>query len=187
MKAALWLRVSTTEQDERNQLPALEKFAAHHGHQVTARYELEDSAWQAKDNGEYRAALKRAMDDAWRGEFSVIIVWALDRITREGAEGALRIIRQFRERGCVVLSVQESWLNGSPEVQDVLIAFAGWMAEQESRRRSERVKAGIARRKASGQSFGGRAPGAKDKRPRRTGGYRAAWGEGGNRRGASHS
>ena len=102
MKAALWLRVSTTEQDERNQLPALEKFAAHHGHEVTPRYELEDSAWQAKDNGEYRAALKRAMDDAWRGEFSVIIVWALDRITREGAEGALRIIRQFRERGCMV-------------------------------------------------------------------------------------
>ena len=67
------------------------------------------------------------------------------------------------------------------------MAFAGWMAEQESRRRSERVKAGIARRKASGQSFGGRTPGAKDKRPRRTGGYRAASGEGGNRRGAGHS
>jgi DNA invertase Pin-like site-specific DNA recombinase len=57
----------------------------------------------------------------------------LDRITREGAEGALRLIRQLRERGCTLVSVQESWLNGSPEVQD---SFAGWMAQQESARHS---------------------------------------------------
>jgi hypothetical protein len=25
------------------------------------------------------------------------------------------VFRQFRQRGCVVLSVKESWLNGSPE------------------------------------------------------------------------
>jgi hypothetical protein len=35
-------------------------------------------------------------------------------------------------RRCTVVSVQESWLNGSAEVQDVLVAR--WMAEQESRR-----------------------------------------------------
>ena len=47
-----------------------------------------------------------------------------------------------------MVSVKESWLNGSPEIQDVLVAFAGWMAEQESARRSERIKAGLARRKS---------------------------------------
>jgi putative DNA-invertase from lambdoid prophage Rac len=92
-----------------------------------------------------------------------------------GAEGALKIIRQFRERGCLVLSVQESWLNGSPEVQDVLVAFAGWMAQQESARRSERIKAGLARRRAEGKPVGGRKPGSKDRKPRRTDGYVAAW------------
>jgi DNA invertase Pin-like site-specific DNA recombinase len=46
--------------------------------------------------------------------------------------------------------VRESWLNGSPEVQDVLVAFAGWMAQMESRRKSERIKAGLARRQAEG-------------------------------------
>ena len=52
-----------------------------------------------------------------------------DRIVRDdesGAEAALRIFRQFRQRGCMVVSVRESWLNGSPEVQDILIASAGW-------------------------------------------------------------
>jgi putative DNA-invertase from lambdoid prophage Rac len=104
----------------------------------------------------------------------VIVVWALDRIAHEGAEDALRVIRQFKDRGCTVLSVQESWLNGSPEVQDVLVAFAGWMANQESKRKSERIRAGIARRRAEGKQVGGRKPGSKDCRPRQTAGYAAA-------------
>jgi DNA invertase Pin-like site-specific DNA recombinase len=66
--------------------------------------------------------------DAHAGKFSVLVVWALDRIVREGAEDALRIFRQFRQRGCVVVPVRESWLNSAPQLQDVLIAFAGWMA-----------------------------------------------------------
>jgi DNA invertase Pin-like site-specific DNA recombinase len=100
---------------------------------------------------------------------------ATDRITREGAEGALRILRKFRERNCSVISVKESWLTGSSEVQDVLVAFAGWMAAQESNRRSERIRAGLARRKADGLPLGGRVRGSKDKTPRRTEGYKQAW------------
>ena len=52
----------------------------------------------------------------------------LDRIVRDDESGAgatLRIFRRFRPRGCMVVSVRESWLNGSPQVQDVLIASAG--------------------------------------------------------------
>ena len=38
-------------------------------------------------------------------------------------------------------------------------AFAGWMAERESARRGERIKAGLARRQAEGKPVG-RQPGA---------------------------
>jgi DNA invertase Pin-like site-specific DNA recombinase len=105
------------------------------------------------------------------------IVWALDRIVRDdegGAEAALRIFRQFRQRGCTVVSVKESWLNGAPEVADILIAFAGWMAERESARRSERIKAGLAKRSAEGKPVG-RQPGSSDKKPRKRSGYVARW------------
>ena len=172
--AAAWLRVSDREQEAGNQEPAIEKFAAHHGLDITARFRLEgESAFAAAS--EYRKALKEALDAAWRGEFEVIIVWALDRITREGAEGALRLIRQFRERGVTLVSVQEPWLNGSPEIVDVLVAFAGWMGQQESRRKSERIRAGIARAKAEGRPVGGRKPGSRDRKPRDPAAYRAAW------------
>ena len=70
--------------------------------------------------------------------------------------------------------MRESWLNGSPEVQDVLVAFAGWMAQMESRRKSERIKAGLARRQAERKPVG-RQPGAADKKPRKRSGYVARW------------
>ena len=180
--AAVWLAVSTGHQETDNQVPDVERFAAHHGHEVVCRYEVIESRWNGMDGGEYRKTLKQALDDAHQGKFAVIVVWALDRITREGAEGALRIIRQFRERGCAVVSVKESWLNGSPEVQDVLVAFAGWMAQQESRHRSERIRAGLERRRVQGKPVG-RQPGAADKKPRKRAGYVASW-EGGRRRAA---
>jgi len=170
-KAATWFRVSTGHQDTDNQVPEVERFAGHHDYTIAKRYTVSESAWNGgKDGGEYKAALQAALDDAWRGEFSVLIVWALDRLSRGGAEDVLRLIRQFRERGCTIVSVQESWLNGSPEIQDVLVAFAGWMGQQESARRSERIKAGLARRKAEGKPVGGRKPGAKDVKPRSTAG-----------------
>jgi DNA invertase Pin-like site-specific DNA recombinase len=174
VKAAVWLRVSTGHQDSDNQVPDVERFAGHHGYEIAERYVVSDSAWKNDGGAEYKTTLKRALDDAHAGKFSVLIVWALDRIVCEGAEDALRVFRQFRQRGCMVVSVKESWLNGSAEVQDLLIAFAGWMAERESARRSERITAGLAKRKAEGKPVG-RQPGSSDKKPRRRSGYVARW------------
>lgn len=173
--AATWERVSTDEQTSANQVPDMERFAAHHGHEIVARYQLAESAWNGgKDGGEYRAALKRALDDAYAGHFTVLIIWSLDRLTRGGAEETLRLIRQFRERGCTIVSVQESWLNGSAEIIDAFIAFAAAMAKLESDRRSERVKAGLARRKAEGKAVGGRKAGSKNRKPHDPEPYRQA-------------
>jgi DNA invertase Pin-like site-specific DNA recombinase len=173
--AAVWLRISTGDQDSGDQVADLERFTAHDGYEVIQTYIVSESARDAgQDGGEYKRALQQALHDAHAGKFEVLVVWALDRITRDGAEGALRIIRQFRERGCTVISVKESWLNGTPEVQDVFVAFAGWMARQESTRRSERIKAGLARRQAEGKPVG-RQPGSGDKKPRKRSGYVARW------------
>jgi DNA invertase Pin-like site-specific DNA recombinase len=185
-KAALWLRVSTGHQDSDNQVPDVERFADHHGYEIAGRYTVSDTAWKNAGGAEYSKTLQRALDDAHAEKFRVLIVWALDRIVRDdesGAEAALRITRQFRERGCTLVSVRESWLNGSPEVQDILIAFAGWMAERESARRSERIKAGLERRRAEGLPVG-RQPGATDKGKRKRAGYVASWEDG--RRRAAH-
>ena len=171
MKAALWCRVSTDKQDESNQLPAMQEFAARHGHTVVKTYELRG----VSGRGAQKAQLREAMDAAHRGEFDVLITWSLDRISRLGVGDLLTTIGQFRQRGCVVLSVQESWMNAAPEVQELLTAVAGFVARFEAERHSERVKAGIAKRRAQGLPVG-RIAGSKDRKPRRRSGYFARYG-----------
>lgn len=181
--AAAWYRVSTGHQDSDNQVPDVEQFAVHHGFDLAVTFTVADTAWKDGGGPEYKKALQQALDDAHQGKFKVLVVWALDRLVRDeegSAEAALRIFRLFRQRGVTVVSVKESWLNGSSEVQDVLLAFAGWMAGRESERRSQRIKAGLERRRAQGLPVG-RQAGSRDKTPRKRSGYVAMYEPGGTR------
>lgn len=174
--AAVWLRVSGDEQTSDNQEPDLARFTSHHGYTVTRTYRISDSAW--KQGPAYRQALADMLQDARSGHFSVLCVWSLDRIVRSGSEAdksaseeALALIRHLTQNHVTLVSMKESWLSASPEIASVLISFAAWVAESESKRRSERVRAGMARAKSQGKRVGGRQVGATDKKTRRTDGY----------------
>jgi len=170
VRGAIWARVSTREQETQNQLDALRTFARNRGMQVVNEYVLEESAW----NGKHRAKLKEVQQAGRLGEFSVLLVWALDRLSREGAEATLAIMREFRERGVQVISLQESWTEAPGVAGDVLVSIMGWVAQMESKRRSERIRAGLDRRRAQKLPVG-RQVGAKDKKKRRRSGYVRRW------------
>ena len=170
-RGATWIRVSSDQQKEIGQVPDIERFCAHHDIEVVKRYVLHDvSAYK----GEQEAMLRQVLDDAYRGEFEIVVVWALDRVERRGIERVLKLIRELRERNCVLASVKETWLNGSDATTELLVAIAAWMAQSESARRSERVKMGMARARAEGRQLGGRKPGARNKKPRSDTGTRRA-------------
>jgi DNA invertase Pin-like site-specific DNA recombinase len=172
-EAAIWVRVSTDRQHEDNQIPDLERLCRHRGWAIARRYEVTDAS---AFRGEHRQALHQMLDDAHRGEFSVLVVWAVDRLCRQGIEDLLRLVRELRERNVCLVSYQEPWLNGSDATTELLAAVAAWVARQESVRRSERIRAGLARRRARGEPMGGAASRrGKDKHPRRTEGYSQAW------------
>jgi DNA invertase Pin-like site-specific DNA recombinase len=170
MNVALWCRVSTTAQDTDNQLIALRAWAERRGTPIVKTFMVEESAWK----GAQHPALKAAMESARMGEYDTLMVWSLDRLSREGPEAMLGCLRRFRELGVTVESLQEPWVNGPPEMQELLASIMGWIAGVESTRRSERVRAGLARRKAAGLPIG-RVPGAKDRRPRKVSGYHARY------------
>jgi putative DNA-invertase from lambdoid prophage Rac len=154
-----------------NQLDALRAEAARRGLEIIAEYVLDGlSAW----TGAHRKQLRRALDDARSGGHEVLLVWALDRLERGGIEPTLRVMRQLRERGVLVASLQEPWTEAGGEMQELLAAIMAWIVRMESQRRSERVRAGLARRKAAGLPVG-RPPGAKDKARRRRSGYVTRW------------
>ena len=169
-RAAIWARVSTEDQETSNQLDELRQWAARRGFTVVTEYVLNGtSAW----NGGQREALNAALADARIGKWDVLLCWSLDRLSREGIEITLGWMRRFHEAGAPIWSLQESWTETSdPHVRELIAAIMAWLARMESQRRSERVKAGLARRKAADPTFKpGRQPGAKDKQPRRRSGY----------------
>jgi putative DNA-invertase from lambdoid prophage Rac len=173
-RCAIWARVSTDEQETGNQVAELHLWAAHRGLEITAEYVLEGtSAW----NGKHREQLREALADARARKFDVLLCWALDRLSREGIEATLSIMRRFSAEGVPVWSLKESWTETSdPHVRELIAAIMAWVAEAESRRRSERTRAGLARKMREDPDFKpGRQAGAKDKKPRKRSGYVARY------------
>ena len=162
MKAVIYARVSTGEQDADNQIAQLTSWASSRGWVIADVYKENESAWKAGHQRE----LARLLDNAMKRKYYVVLVWALDRLSREGPLAILTLVNRLKNCGVKVISYQESWTEAPGELGELLYALSGWVARMESQRRSERTKAGLARVKAQGKCLG-RPPGSKDKRKRR--------------------
>ena len=68
-----------------------------------------------------------------------MLVWALDRLSREGAAAILNLVNTLKAYGVKVISYQEPWTEAPGEIGEILFAIAGWVARMESERRSERT------------------------------------------------
>jgi len=140
----------------------LTSWADQRGYEVVKVYQEEESAWR---NG-HQKELANLIADARRRRFQAVLVWALDRLSREGALAILSLVNKLSSCEVKVLSYQESWTEAPGEVAELLYALTGWVARMESQRRSERTKAGLARVKAQGKCLG-RPLGSKDRRKRK--------------------
>lgn len=162
MKVALYVRCSTSDQDTGNQRLALEQMAERRGFEVVAVYQENESAWRQGHQHE----LARLLADAHKGRFDTVCVWALDRFSRQGPLAVLSLVARLRRSGVKVLSLQEPWTEAPGELGDLLYSLVAWVANFESRRLSERTRAGLARARAQGKRLG-RPVGSKDKRRRK--------------------
>jgi len=162
MKVCIYCRVSTSNQDTANQLQILTDWANQRGFEVVNIYEEEESAW--KDG--HQKKLSALIADARMRRFQAVLVWSLDRLSREGALAILSLVQKLSVCGVKVLSYQEPWTEAPGEIGELLYALTGWVARMESQRRSERTKAGLARVKANGRKLG-RPRGSKDRKKRR--------------------
>ena len=162
MRVAIYSRVSTGEQDASNQTDVLTAWAHERGFEIVEVYSEEETAWRSGHQKEP----SRPLQDARMRKFDAILVWALDRLSREGAAAVLNLVNTLKVYGVKVISYQESWTESPGEIGEILFAIAGWVARMESQRRSERTKAGLVRAKAQGKSLG-RPAGSKDRQKRK--------------------
>jgi len=166
LNVTIYARVSTEDQTTENQIRELQQWAERRGWTVVSIYRESETAWKAGHQREW-AQLKQ---DARLHNFDAVIVWALDRVTRQGVSYLFQQIQALRNYNVRLISMQEEWLEAIGELTDVFVALIGFIANYESKRRSERTKAGMERARAEGVHVG-RPKGKKDSVKRERIGY----------------
>jgi len=135
--------VSTDKQTVKSQLEPCKDYC------LKNKYEVVD-VFKEKSKSAYhnvkRPVYDKVLDLVRRREIQHVVVWALDRWTRKGSKDLRETIDYLMAYGVQLHSVQEAWLDTinipgvGHIVKDFLTGLVGWMAEEESRLKSERVK-----------------------------------------------
>lgn len=135
-------------QDTENQLVQLRKYAESQGWQL--REFIDRETGKHSD----RSALQELFAAASRREINVVLVWALDRFTREGVAETFLHIQKLASYGVQFESLTEAHFRTTGPAGELMIAVAAWIAKQERIRISDRTKAGLARARAQGRQCG---------------------------------
>jgi len=150
-KAAIYARVSTPDQHVETQLYDMRKLATQRGFEVSREYcDRGISGSKAR-----RPGLDAMMADARRGEFSVLLVAAFDRIARS-TKNFLEIVDELHDLEIEFISAREA-IDTSGPMGRMFITLIGSIAELEKSILVERIRAGMRRAKLEGQRLG-RAP-----------------------------
>jgi len=136
-------------QDPENQLIELRRYA------IAQKWEIVEYVDRATGKNSDREALQLIFHDASQRKFDVLLVWALDRLSREGIWETFEHIRRLRGFGVEFESYTEAHFRTTGPAGELMIAIAAWIAKQERLRISDRTKAGLARARAKGR-VGGR-------------------------------
>jgi DNA invertase Pin-like site-specific DNA recombinase len=146
-RAALYLRVSTVDQNLQTQALDLHQVAAQRGYQIVAEFTDKISGVKAR-----RPGLDDLMRDARRGRFDVVLVWASDRIARS-VKHFLEILDELNRLNIEFVSFREQLDTGGPLGRAIVIII-GAVAELERNLIIERVRAGMRRARLEGRHIG---------------------------------
>ena len=153
MKIALLSRVSTSKQDNENQLLQLREFAGkQQGWEIVATYVDTVTGGGKKAREQFDATMR----DASQKRFDLVLFWKLDRFSREGVRKTLRHLQQLDDWGVAWRSFQEPYFDSCGLFKDVVISIMATLAAQERLTISERTKAGLARTRKAGTRLGRR-------------------------------
>jgi DNA invertase Pin-like site-specific DNA recombinase len=146
-KTAIYIRVSSKQQDHRSQLPDLERWAAAHGEPVI----------YFKDSFTGRTMTRPGMDkmlEALRsGKLERIVVWRLDRLGRT-TKGLCQLFDELHDRSVDLVSLKDGFSLASPAGRLHARILAS-VAEYETEIRAERVAAGQSAARKRGKTWGG--------------------------------
>ena len=142
-KAVAYIRVSTLQQDERNQLLSIQKFAKQRGIELLKGLVFVDKGESRRKKWSERPGARRLVE--WlekKGGKNIVDYVIVFDLTRLGANmlDVLNFFKKLEEEiGVKVLSVNDEWLQSTDDkLRKLLIAIFTWMADMELKLRKER-------------------------------------------------
>ena len=148
IRAALYARVSTSDQSAENQLLDLRRYARERGWSVMGEYVDQGISGTASS----RPALDRMMESARKRKVDVVLCWRFDRFARSVKHLVLGL-DELRALGIQFVSYNENIDTGSPLGAAIFTIIAA-MGALERDIIVERVKAGLNRARSQGKKIG---------------------------------
>ena len=149
MRAAIYARVSTVDQEPENQLQELRRYAGARGWR---RVEYVDRGVSgAKDR---RPVLDQLLADARRRRLDVVVCWRLDRLGRN-LKHLITLLEELQALGVAFVSLAEG-IDATTPAGKLQMHILGAIAEFERERIRERVLAGLQRARTQVSASGGR-------------------------------
>jgi len=149
-EVATYSRVSTTKQEFENQLEQLRRYCEKMGWKIVKEY---NETISGKEKN--RPVFKEMLKDAQQKKFDIIVVWALDRFSREGTSQIWHYMSTLNNAKVKFVSYTEPYFNTDNEmVKDILLSVMGALAKQERIKISERTKAGLEQARKKGVTLG---------------------------------
>ena len=145
MKAGIYLRVSTKEQDEEKQLQDCKDFCNNHNWNIEGVYRERVSAFKKNVK---RLERDKIIEKARQGKIKHIVIWSFDRWVRD-RDTLIEDVTMLMNYGCKLHSVKDAWLEGiniegslGKTIREFMLGLMGSIAQMESERKSERILLG---------------------------------------------
>lgn len=143
--AIIYLRVSTSDQTEESQLSECMLYCKEHNYKVFQVFrDHARSAYKNVKRPEYEKVLQLVKQKS----IGHIVVWSLDRWTRKGHTELKNNIIYLNNYNVKLHSVKEHWIENiniegsmGDLIRDFFFGLVGWLAEQESSHKSDRIHA----------------------------------------------
>jgi DNA invertase Pin-like site-specific DNA recombinase len=147
MRAAVYARVSTVDQEPENQLQEVRRYVE--ARDWTAGEYVDRGVSGAKDR---RPALDDLVRDARRRRFDVLVCWRLDRLGRN-LKHLITLLDELQALGIAFVSLAEG-IDATTPAGKLQMHILGAIAEFERERIRERVLAGLQRARREGKRLG---------------------------------
>jgi len=148
VRAALYMRVSTVDQNPETQGLELRAFAKQRGYEIVREY-VDHGVSGTKAR---RPALDKMLSEAPRHGFDVVLVWATDRMARS-TKHFLDVLDELNGLGIRFVSQREAIDTDGPLGRAIIVIISA-IAELERSIIVERVRAGMRRAKLEGRRIG---------------------------------